>query len=148
MIEKNKDYCETTKEILLPLRSDGSEYKINQLWGDQRDIFDPVFMKFLNWWILKDKSKATEKELVLMIVQVQAGSGKSTLDNTIVTTTIKIFQYTNSAVVFAPTGGSANQSGGATINKFVTCSVHGKFLRNYHQMTKIVYLNCCKQLFV
>ncbi len=126
MIERDKEYCETTKEILLPLKTDGSEYEINQLRGDQRDIFDHIFMKFSKWWKLKNKTKATEKELVCMIIRGQAGSGKSTLDNTIVTTIRRMFQHTNSAVVCAPTGGSANQAGGETIHKLATCSVRGK----------------------
>ena len=126
MIEEDKEYCETTKNVILPKRSDGSEFKISELRGDQRDIFNHVFMKFSKWWNLKDKTKATEKELIQMIIHGQADSVKSTLDNKIVSTIRKMFQHTNTAVLCAPIGGSANEAGGETIHKFATCSIRGK----------------------
>ena len=132
MIEEDKHYCETTKDILIPKRSDDTEYKIDQLRGDQRDIFDHVFMKLSKWLNLKDKKQATNQELVRMLIRGQAGSGKSTLNNTIISTIRKMFQHTNSAVVCAPTGGAANEAGGETIHKFAICSIRGK---NFKKLT-------------
>ena len=126
MIVEDKEYCETTKDILLPKRSDGSEYKISKLCGDQRDVLDHVFMNLSKCLNLKDKNKATEKELVRMIVCGHVGSGKSTLDNIFVTTIRKTFQHTNSTAICAPTGDAANEVAGETIHKFATCSIHGK----------------------
>ena len=83
-----------------------------------------------------------------MIIRGQAGSGKSTLYNTIVTKTRKISQYTNSAVVCAPTGGSANKAGDETIQKLQHAVSEDKISKNCLQMTKIDFTNCYEQHYV
>ncbi len=73
VIEKELKICEITKDILLLKQSDRTEYKIEQLRGNQRDIFDHIFMKLKNWMKLHEKSRAMDKKLAKMIVRGQSG---------------------------------------------------------------------------
>ena len=56
-----------------------------------------------------------------MTINDQAGSGKSTLINTIVTILRQMFQFNDIVHVLSPTGGAAYSAGGQTIHEFFNC---------------------------
>ncbi len=80
-----------------------------------------------------------------MIVIGQAGSEKTRLHNTIVTTIRKMFKNTNASVVFAPTRDAADGVGGETMHKFAFCSVGGKISITSLQSNRIFYIGSYKQ---
>jgi AAA domain len=100
--------------IDIPLRSDGSEYSIDDLAEDQKEALAVVIEKVKAYCDCDPEKPNTTLRLTVSGV---AGSGKSTWINTLVTMLRKLFSNTDTVGVFGPTGSAAFNAGGETINR-------------------------------
>ena len=66
-----------------------------------------------------------------------AGSGKSTVINTLVTAVRRMFGYKNVIQIFAPTGGAAANAGGRTIHSGLKVAVDKKFKKRVEEVPLI-----------
>ena len=82
------DDCEMT----IPLRSDGQEYNIKDLAGDQQEALAEVLQAIQQYC---NREKINEQNILRMTVCGVAGSGKSTWINTLVSTIRKMFPQDN-----------------------------------------------------
>lgn len=98
----------------LPLRSDCSEYKIEDLAPDQKESLANVLQAVRCY--CEGHDVHADKVLRLTVSGV-AGSGKSTWINTLVTSLRKMFYADDTVSVFAPTGAAAYNAGGQTLHK-------------------------------
>lgn len=103
------------KTLSIPLRSDGSDYSIDFLYDEQKFISLVVLKKIQEWYECTDFSTF---EPLRMIVNGQGGTGKSVLLNTISASIRTIFHYTNTCNTTAPTGVSAFNVNGKTLQAF------------------------------
>ena len=119
------------------------EYTIESCRQDQKDVL-MYLLKHLKQWLDTAQSPELLKEYepVRMTLCGVAGSGKSTLINTLVTTVRKITGKTNSVYVCGPTGLAAFNAGGETCHrlfnipsKVTNCTPEGIARRNL--MTKL-----------
>jgi hypothetical protein len=105
---------DSVKRVLhIPLRSDGSEYTIEDCSIDQKAALSVVLNAMRNYC---ERKNETHKILRLTICGV-AGSGKSTWINTLVTTVRKMFGRDDVITVFGPTGSAAFNAGGVTMHR-------------------------------
>lgn len=95
----------------LPLKNDGSEYKLVDATPDQSQVLHYIIDHLRLWFDANETNKPPPLRLMISGV---AGSGKSTLTNTIVTVIRKMFQSTKAVKVVAPTGQAAYNAGGTT----------------------------------
>lgn len=112
MIENHKKnkLQNASNGLTLPLKSDGKNYELEDLKGDQRDIAC-VIMEHLKGWLSGDR-----KPLHMTISGV-AGTGKTVLIHTLVTAIRRMFGHDDSVHVVSPTGASANNAGGTTFHR-------------------------------
>ena len=119
------------------------EYTIESCRQDQKDVL-MYLLKHLKQWLDTAQSPKLQKEYepVRMTLCGVAGSGKSTLVNTLVTAVRKITGKTNSVYVCGPTGSAAFNAGGETCHrlfniptKATNCTPEGNARRNL--MTKL-----------
>ena len=118
---------ESEKEInmtlTLPLREDGSEYTVDELFKDQLDVITVVLetiYKFLNCENFSDFKP------LRLLINGQAGSGKSVMINTLVTIKRKMFACNEVIRVIAPTGVAAYNVNGETFHHLFQMGVTGK----------------------
>ena len=97
----------------IPLKNDGTHYKTKDLHEDQTEIITYILQK-LQQWITTDYSKNIAPKPLRMTIAGVAGSGKSTLINTLVTILRNCFQTKNAVKVCGPTGAAAYNAGGVT----------------------------------
>ena len=88
------------------------EYCIDDCRDDQKEVLTFILQYFKSWY----KSDKTPESIraftsLQMTLCGVAGSGKSTLINTLVTVIRKITQKTNSVYVCGPTGSAAFNAG-------------------------------------
>lgn len=108
------EYEETRHTFLdLPVKNDGSSYRVSDLYDDQKEIAAVISEKIEEWMICTDLSSFKPLRLT---VTGAGGSGKSVVINTLVTTIRKIFQKNGVIQVIAPTGTAAANVGGETIH--------------------------------
>ena len=112
----------TRNELIIPQRMTQQhtleEYSIDDCRDDQKKILSYILQYFKTRY---ESDKTPEllkifKPLRMTLCGV-AGSGKSTLINTLVTAIRKITQKTNSVYVCGPTGSAAFNAGGETIHR-------------------------------
>jgi PIF1-like helicase len=97
----------------IPLKSDGTEYNIDDLQSDQKETMAYVLDAVRRY----SEGMDVNKEKVLRVtVSGVAGSGKSTWINTLVTALRRLFPESDCVSVFAPTGSAAYNAGGKTIH--------------------------------
>jgi hypothetical protein len=98
----------------IPIRTDGSEYSIDNLQEDQKQAMAVVIQH-----IKKYCEGDLERHNITMRLTVAgvAGSGKSTWINTLVTLVQRLFKCNNAIGVYGPTGSAAFNAGGETINR-------------------------------
>ena len=104
----------SVEEVKIPLRSDLSEYAIEDLQIDQKESLADVLYAVQQYCL---GMKINEDNLLRITVTGVAGSGKSTWINTLVTIIRKMFPQDNIVSVFAPTGCAAFNAGGETLHK-------------------------------
>src|SRR5207237_6690483 len=92
---------------------------------DQKEVLAYILQYFKTWYEL-DKTQESIKAFrpLRMTLCGVAGSGKSTLINTLVTIIRKITQKTNSVYVCGPTGSAAFNAGGETCHRLF--SIQGR----------------------
>ena len=101
-------------EMQIPLRSNGSEYKIEDLQSDQQESMAEVLLAIRKYC---EGTQINEERVLRLTVAGVAGSGKSTWINTLVTVIRKMFPQDDVISVFAPTGSAAFNAGGETLHK-------------------------------
>ena len=111
-------------QLNIPKKRDGSFYCLNELTEEQLDIACVVLEKIREWVHFKNNPVSNEHFKPLrMTVAGSAGSGKSTVINTLVTVIRQIFQHNNAVHVVAPTGAAAFNVGGQTIHRLLRVNV-------------------------
>ncbi len=114
-LEANKK--KTNYDIYYPLKTNGSQFELEDLLPDQTEIATYILKK-LKQWIEYNSSEQKElpfKPLQMTVIGA-AGTGKSVLINTIVTVVCDIFGFTEAVQVFGPTGCAAYNAGGETVH--------------------------------
>jgi len=125
MDEHNENATKDVKggKLDLPLKSDGTEYKVTHIKGDQEDVACEVFSKLKEWLEFQPANNDDKFEPLLMTVSGVAGTGKTVLIKTVVTAIRKMFRFNNSVLVFSPTGAAAHNAGGTTFHRGGTVKV-------------------------
>jgi PIF1-like helicase len=98
----------------IPLRTDGSEYKIEDLQTDQQE---PLALVLLALRKYVTGGKINDENVLRLTVSGVAGSGKSTWVNTLVSSVRKLIPNNDVISVFAPTGSAAFNAGGQTLHR-------------------------------
>ena len=94
------------------------EYCIDACTEDQKNVLSYILQYFKRWYELDKTPEALESFVPLrMTLCGVAGSGKSTLINTLVTAIRKITGKTDSVYVCGPTGSAAFNAGGETCHR-------------------------------
>ena len=100
--------------LKIPVRCDGSEYRVEDLAPDQKQALADVLHAV---WQYCNGDCAEKNNVFRMTVSGVAGSGKSTWINTVVTLLCKLFPEDEAVSVFAPTGCAAFNAGGQTLHR-------------------------------
>ena len=120
-LERSLDHIEkekgTKEELILLQRLNQQhkleEYSIDACSEDQKNVLAYILQYFKNWLQIANYPELQENYIPLrMTLCGVAGSGKSTLINTLVTAIRKITGKTNSVYVCGPTGSAAFNAGG------------------------------------
>ena len=98
----------------IPVRTDGSEYKIEDLQPDQQEPLGLVLLA-LHQYLTGEK--INDENVLRLTVSGVAGSGKSTWVNTLVSSVRKLIPNNDVISVFAPTGSAAFNAGGQTLHR-------------------------------
>lgn len=107
----------THKETIdLPLKENGTNYRAEDLFDDQKDVVAVVMDKIKEWLEADD---LTNFKPLRMIINGAGGSGKSVVINTIVTMLREMFGVNDVVKVAAPTGTAAFNVGGETLHRLV-----------------------------
>lgn len=109
----NTDQDESN-DLNIPIRTDGSEYSIQNLQQDQKQAMAVVIQHIKEYC---DGALEEQKITMRLTVAGVAGSGKSTWINTLVTVVRRLFKCNDAIGVFGPTGSAAFNAGGETINR-------------------------------
>jgi len=132
----------SSNKLLIPQRFNQKgkfeEYFIDTCSNDQKDVLAHILQCFKQWNEIENNPDSQETFTPLrMTLCGVAGSGKSTLINTLVTVIRKITQKTNSVYVVGPTGAAAYNAGGVTCHRLFSiqgnlCNseLSGEVLRN------------------
>ena len=104
---------ETEVTLTIPLKEDGTEYTIDDLYRDQKEVV-VVVMDTLKHF-MEDDDLSTFKPLRI-IINGQGGSGKSVVINTLVTLIRNMFGFNDAVRVIAPTGVAAYNVHGETFH--------------------------------
>lgn len=107
----------------LPLKEDGTEYTIDDLYKDQKDVVT-VVLDTLHEFLTMDDLR--EFKPLRITINGQGGSGKSVVINTIVTLIRKMFGFNDVVRVVAPTGVAAYNVNGETFHHLFHMGVSGK----------------------
>ena len=100
--------------LQIPLHSNGTKYKIENLEADQKEALAVVLNAVKRYCEGKDVSP---DKILRLTVSGVAGSRKSTWINTLVSTLRKFFVEDATVSVFAPTGSAAYNAEGKTIHR-------------------------------
>jgi pantothenate kinase len=103
-----------TEGLRIPLRSDCSEYRIEDLTIDQKEPLAEILKAVRMYCSGEDVSP---QKVLRVTLCGEAGSGKSTWINTLVSTMRKIFTEDETVAVYAPTGSAAFNAGGETVHR-------------------------------
>jgi hypothetical protein len=117
------------RTLELPQKSDGSEYELDDLMDDQKQVMAHILMKLHEWLsYLQVDCCGTIKffEPLRLTIVGAAGTGKSVLINTIVTTLRRIFELNDVVHIGAPTGTAAFNVGGETLHRTFGVKVETK----------------------
>jgi AAA domain len=101
-------------DLNIPIRSDGSDYIIEDLAKDQKQALAIALYHIREYC---EGDLITEDITMRLTVAGVAGSGKSTWINTLVSLVRKLFNNNGTVGVYGPTGSTAFNAGGETINR-------------------------------
>ena len=112
----------TKSNLIIPQRMTQQhkleDYSIDACREDQKEVLSYILQYFKTWYESnKTPDSLREFTPLRMTLCGVAGSGKSTLINTLVTAIRKITQKTNSVYVCGPTGSAAFNAGGETCHR-------------------------------
>ena len=107
-------HAKSTDTLDIPVRSDGTEYLIEDLADDQKMALAAVVSKIRDYC---SAGLMSPSETLSLTVSGVAGSGKSTWINTLVTVVRRLFNTNDSIGVYGPTGSAAFNAGGETMNR-------------------------------
>ena len=97
----------------LPLKSDGTEYRLEDLYDDQLTVVLIILDKIIEWIECEDLSKFKPLRLT---INGPAGTGKTVVINTVVSIIRTLFNENDVVRVCAPTGIAAYNAGGETLH--------------------------------
>jgi hypothetical protein len=102
-------------DLNIPIHSNGSDYKIEDLAEDQKQALAVALYHIREYC---EGDLTTEDITMRLTVAGVAGSGKSTWTiNTLVSLVRKLFNNNSTVGVYGPTGSAAFNAGGETINQ-------------------------------
>lgn len=107
----------------IPHKDDGTEYSIDDLFPDQRDVVLVIMNTIHEFMTLEDLRHFKPLRIT---VNGQGGSGKSVVINTLVTLLRQMFGFNDVVKVIAPTGVAAFNVNGETFHHFFHMGVSGK----------------------
>lgn len=113
MNAKVSEHQQNVSSLELPLRDDGTEYKVSGLYPDQRKIVAVVMRKIREWLECDDLSNFKPLRLV---INGSGGSGKSVVINTLITLLRNMFKTNDVVKIAAPTGTAAFNVKGETFH--------------------------------
>jgi AAA domain len=102
------------EDLNIPIRSDGSDYTIDDLAEDQKQALAVALYHIQEYC---EGDLKNEDITMRLTVAGVAGSGKSTWINTLVSLVRKLFKNNDTVGVYGPTGSAAFNAGGETINR-------------------------------
>ena len=108
--QENNTDCQT---LNLPLKSDGSQYRIEDLYDDQLSVVLIILDKILEWIQCED---LTAFKPLRLTINGPAGTGKTVVINTVVSIIRNLFKENEVVRVCAPTGIAAFNAGGETLH--------------------------------
>lgn len=124
MIQKDRlQQKEGEDELGIPLRTDGTEYKMENCKKDQKEIIYTVLKNLKELHANEESWKPLH-----MTIRGKAGTGKSVLINTITSNIRRLFQSRMSVAICGPTGSAAFSAGGETCHRFFHISQRSKGL--------------------
>jgi PIF1-like helicase len=106
--------CDEKHDVEIPLRVDGTPYRIEDLAIDQKESLAHVLNAVRSYCYGDD---VNDDKVLRVTLSGVAGSGKSTWINTLVTALRKMFRTSETVAVFAPTGSAAYNAGGETLHR-------------------------------
>jgi hypothetical protein len=101
-------------DLNIPIRTDGSDYIIEDLAIDQKQALAVALYHIRDYC---EGDLLSEDITMRLTVAGVAGSGKSTWINTLVSLVRKLFNNNGTVGVYGPTGSAAFNAGGETINR-------------------------------
>ena len=111
------DLASSTADLTLPLKINtngtSSEYTVEDLYDDQKQVVAVVLDKILEWTTCTDLKNFKPLRLT---INGPGGTGKTVVMNTIVTLLRKMFNNNDVIKVCAPTGTAAFNAGGETVH--------------------------------
>ncbi len=113
-IEESK--AAITRQPHIPLKDDGSNFEIIDLYTDQQYIAFKILSKIEEWLTCDDFSTF---EPLRCVINGQGGTGKSVLLNTLVSTIRQCLGENNVVLVAAPTGTAAYNVNGTTLHNMI-----------------------------
>jgi hypothetical protein len=130
MLEQVSKSSADDVEIDVPMKSDGTTYRLNDLKEDQRRVVAYVIER-LELWLQYATSDESEElphfEPIRLTVVGAGGTGKSVIINTLLTVIREMFQVNNSALVGAPTGTAAFNVCGETLHRMLSILVRSSY---------------------
>jgi hypothetical protein len=126
ILEEMQHSSAANDDIDIPLKSDGSKYKLEDLKDDQRRVVAYVIERLEAWLryaTMDDSDEIPHFEPIRLTVVGAGGTGKSVIINTLLTVIREMFQVNNSALVGAPTGTAAFNVCGETLHRMLSILV-------------------------
>jgi hypothetical protein len=111
---------DTSRVLHIPLKDDGTEYSVEMLYEDQKEIVAVVFDTLKEFLTMDD---IADFKPLRLIITGQGGSGKSVVINTIVTLMRNMFGVDDVVKVVAPTGVAAYNVHGETFHHLLHMGV-------------------------
>lgn len=112
------------ESLFLPLNDKGQPYSLEALYPEQQKFLYVVIEKIREWMTLKDLSKFIPGRYTVL---GPAGTGKSVLNNTIVSVLRSLFEYNNVICPAGPTGSSAFNILGETLHRLTGQGIVGEY---------------------
>ena len=148
LLEKSIEMDEQDDDPDIPLRSDGTEYSIEDLAADQKESLADVLSALR---LYCEGHDINVQKVLRVTVSGVAGSGKSTWINTLVTAVRKMFNSGKTIEIFAPTGSAAFNAGGQTLhrgfklplvlNDFLISATKQKYLLSRYGTTLVIIID-------